>query len=294
MNGPDVRASAVNLPPLPQTTRRHRRYGLWGQLALHGSLALGAVVILLPFVLMLLTSFKFEADVFAPGLLPPEWTLDSYRTVLDRLDFWHYYRNGIIVTGGILTLQLLVTVPAGFALAKLRFRGSRLGLWTVLIALMIPGQVVALPVYLLINRLGLLNTHTALILPFVGSAFGIFLFRQFFLSVPQEIVDAARLDGASTFALVWRVAAPLARPAIVAFGIFSVINHWNAFFWPFFVLTDDTAATVPWALATFTFDNNRIYAAEQAASVLGILPMLIGFVLASRSIVEGVALSGRG
>lgn len=272
--------------------RQHRRYGPWGQLALHGSLAVGAIFILAPFVLMLLTSFKFESDVFAPGLLPPTWTLDTYRTVLDRLDLLHYYRNGVIVTAAILLLQLAVCVPAGFALARLRFRGSALGLWTVLLCLMIPGQVVAIPVYLLLNQFGLLNTHAALVLPFVGSAFGIFLFRQFFLTMPQEVVDAARLDGASTFALVWRVAAPLAKPAIVAFGIFSVVNHWNSFFWPFFVLTDDTAATVPWALATFTFDNNRIYAAEQAASVLGVLPMFIGFVLASRSIVEGVALSG--
>ncbi|MFP4148045.1 MAG: carbohydrate ABC transporter permease [Nitriliruptoraceae bacterium] len=273
-------------------SRQYRRYGPWGQLALHGSLAFGAVFILAPFVLMVLTSFKFESDVFAPGLLPPTWTLETYRTVLDRLDLLHYYRNGVIVTASILLLQLAVCVPAGFALARLRFRGSGLGLWTVLLCLMIPGQVVAIPVYLLLNQFGLLNSHAALILPFVGSAFGIFLFRQFFLTMPQEVVDAARLDGASTFALVWRVAAPLARPAIVAFGIFSVVNHWNSFFWPFFVLTDDTAATVPWALATFTFDNNRIYAAEQAASVLGVLPMFIGFVLASRSIVEGVALSG--
>lgn len=284
--------TSLSAPTEHRRRDRMIKRGPWGQLAVHGSLVVGGIFILAPFVLMVLTSFKSEGDVFAPGFLPTEWTLDTYRFVWARLDFPHYYRNGLIVTSAILLLQIAVCVPAGFTLARLRFRGSKLGLWTVLLALMIPGQVVALPVYLLLNQFGLINTHTALVLPFIGSAFGIFLFRQFFLTIPQEIFDAARLDGASTFALVWRVAAPLARPAIVAFGIFSVVNHWNSFFWPFFVLTDDTAATVPWALATFTFDTNRMYAAEQAASVLGILPMLIGFVLASRSIVEGVALSG--
>lgn len=264
----------------------------WSQIAIHGSLASGAVFILAPFVLMIATSFKSDEEVFSGEVLPRRPTLDQYRYVLDRLDFLHYYRNGLIVTGAILALQLAVCLPAAFALARLRFRGSSLGLWVVLGALMIPGQLVALPIYLAFNRLGLLNTHASLVLPFIGSAFGIFLFRQFFLTIPAEIIDAARVDGAGIVTIVWRVVVPLAKPAIIAFGIFSVVNHWNSFFWPFFVLTDDSAATVPWALATFSFDNNRLYAAEQAASVLGIAPMLVGFLLASRSIVEGVALTG--
>lgn len=282
MSLPDDDLDAEIRPP--------RRF--WSQLAIHSALATGALFILAPFVLMLITSFTPDDEVFAGGLLPQNPTLDQYRFVWGRLDFLHYYRNGIIVTGSILLLQLAVCIPAAFALARLRFRGSSLGLWVVLGALMIPGQLVALPIYLFFNRIGILNTHMSLVLPFIGSAFGIFLFRQFFLTIPGDVIDAARMDGAGIATIVWRVAVPLARPAIVAFGIFSVVNHWNSFFWPFFVLTDDTAATVPWALATFSFDNNRLYAAEQAASVLAITPMLVGFLLASRSIVEGVSLTG--
>lgn len=267
----------------------------WSQVGLHLALGTAGLFVLMPFAWMVLTSLTPENRVLAPGLLPGEFTLENFRIVLDTVPIGRYYFNGIVVTGTIFIGQVLVCVPAAYALARLRFRGSDLGLWTVLASLAVPPQVTALPIYFLFSRTGWLDTWLALIVPFVASAFGIFLLRQFFLTIPQSVIDAARIDGATTFTLLWRVLAPMIRPAIVSFGIFSVVFHWNDLFWPLFFLRSNDLATVPYGIADFVAAGSAggtQYGAQMAASVLAVVPLLAGFLIAQRQIVEGVALSG--
>jgi multiple sugar transport system permease protein len=265
----------------------------FSELARHLALTVGAVLMLSPFVWMVLTAFKPESQILVGPVVPREPTLENFRFVLETVPLWRYYLNGLVVVAVIFVGQLLVCVPAAYALARLRFRGSALGLWTVLGCIMVPAQATALPVYVLLAEVGLLDTRAGLIVPFVGSAFGVFLLRQFFLTIPQSVFDAARLDGAGTFATLVNVVVPMARPAILSFGMFSVVAHWNDFFWPFFTLRTDRAATVPYAIAAFVnVEAGNRYGAQMAAAVLAVLPLVIGFLLAQRQFIHGVALAG--
>lgn len=157
--------------------------------------------------------------------------------------------------GGILILQIIVSLPAAYCFAKLKFRGKRLAWGLVLLSLMIPFQATAIPLYILLYHAGLLDTTAALILPFIASAFGIFLMRQFFMGVPDDLIHAARLDGMGEFELVWRVMMPAAMPALIAFSIFSVVWHWNDYFWPLLVINTTDLATPP--LGTMFFKNEE-------------------------------------
>ena len=165
--------------------------------------------------------------------MPRQWAaVDNYTRALTQVPLLRYLWNGIVVCGGILILQIIVSLPAAYCFAKLKFRGKRLAWGLVLLSLMIPFQATAIPLYILLYHAGLLDTTAALILPFIASAFGIFLMRQFFIGVPDDLIHAARLDGMGEFELVWRVMMPAAMPALIAFSIFSVVWHWNDYFWP--------------------------------------------------------------
>jgi multiple sugar transport system permease protein len=261
---------------------------------LHLALAVGAVFILAPFVLMLVTAFSPPGDLATGRLVPDSLTLENFRAALGQVPIIHYYLNGLLVTTTIFVGQVLLAIPAAYALARLRFRGSQLGLWTVLVCLMVPYQVTAIPVYVLLRKLDLINTLAALVLPFIGSAFGVYLLRQFFLTIPQAVFDAARIDGAGTVAVLTRVVLPMSRPALVAFGIFSFVGHWNDYFWPSFVLTDDHAATVPFGIVAFlNSETGTDYGPQMATATLAVLPLLVGFLLAQRQFIGGLALSGQ-
>lgn len=263
------------------------------RIALHAALLAGAALVLVPFVLMVTTSFKPEQAVFSDGLLPTSATLDNYRFVLDSVPAGRYVLNSLVVTGVIVTAQLIVCVPAGYALARLRFRGARALLWMVLACLMIPAQAIAIPVYVMLNTVDLIDTRAGLIVPFLSSAFGIFLLRQFFLRVPEEIFDAARIDGVGGFSMVWRIAVPLARPAIAAFTAFSIVSHWNDFFWAFLILRTGEAATVPFAIAAFSFEEaGTLYGAQMAAATMAIVPLLLLFLCVQHHFAHGIAVGG--
>jgi len=276
--------------------RHSKMIRLLAQYGLHLALAAGGLFMLLPYWLMLRTSFTPEVDIFSGNLLfPSGFTFDNYLQVFVEVPLLRYYLNGAIVVVAIFVGQLLICVPAAYALARLRFFGSRLSLWVVLTALMVPYQVTAIPVFVLLNRLNLINTRMALVLPFLGSAFGVFLLRQFFLSIPGSVFDAARLDGAPQLRVLSSIVLPIARPAIVSFGIFSFVSHWNDYFWPSFVLRSDEVATVPFGIVEFL--NQELgsqYGPQMAAATLTVLPLLIGFLFAQRQFIAGIALtSGR-
>ena len=275
--------SGVRLSPLARVLR-------------HLALMTGTVAMLGPFVVMLMTSFKPKAEIFAPTfhLLPHSWGgTENYTTALTQVPLLHFLLNGAIVTAAIFLLQVLVNVPAAYALAKRRFRGRDAMFATVLVCLLIPYQAIALPIYILFFSTGILNTYASLVLPFTISVFGIFLMRQFFLGVPDDLIDAARIDGMSEYRIVWGVMAPTAMPALVAFGIFSLVAHWNDYFWPLIAVAREELYTPPMGIA-FLKQNGEgtAYGPLMAAATIVITPLVLAFLVAQRRFIEGITFTG--
>jgi multiple sugar transport system permease protein len=258
-------------------------------------LTMAATVTLLPFAYMITVSLAPTGALWSGALFPAP-TLDAarenYGFALTRVPLIRYMLNGAFVCGMILILQVLVAAPAGYALAKLPFRGRGLLFGAVILALMIPIQVPAIPLYVALAYAGLLNTYTALILPFIISAFAIFLFRQFFASYPDEVLDAARLDGFSELAIVWRLMLPAAWPAVAAFATISVIAHWNDLYWPMVVITDSNMMTPPLGLAAFrsSGESTGNPGALMAGGVMVTAPLVIGFLFLQRHLIRGLGI----
>lgn len=258
-------------------------------------LALGALM-LLPFVWMLVTSLKPADEIFSNELSwwPQRLALvENYGRALTETPLLRYLGNGLLVVAAIFALQVVVAVPAAYALAKLRFPGRGLLFASVLLCLLIPPQAVAIPWYLELHYVGLLDSYWALILPFSLSVFGIFLLRQFFLGIPDDLIAAARMDGMSEFRIVWRVVVPNAMPALISFGIFSVVAHWNDYFWPLIVLNSQDYYTPTLGVVNFrNAESGTDYGALMAAATLVVAPLLAAFLLAQRRFIEGIAMSG--
>lgn len=273
------------------------RLGKFGRLALtHALLLSGVVFVMLPIIWMLLTSMKPGNEIFSAGLdvLPKNpQPVANYTYALTSIPLMRMMLNGAIVCGGILIVQLLTSIPCAYALAKIKFRAAPWVFSLVLLGLCIPIQVPALPLYLALANLGLLNTYFALMLPFFLSVFAIFLFRQFFKSFPDEIIQAARVDGMSEFEIVWRVVTPAAWPAIAAFSIFSITAHWNDLYWPLIVISKDSLATPPLGVAFF-FDpeSGTDFGSLMAAATIISAPLVIAFLVAQRQFIQGITMTG--
>lgn len=261
-------------------------------IARHAVLLLTATLIVLPFVWMISLSLKPPGEIFRASfsVLPEQWyAAENYRTALTNTPLLRYMLNGMFVCGVILALQILICAPCAYALAKLEFRGRNALFALVLIGLLLPHQVLALPLFILGYSVGILNTYAALVFPFVVSPFAIFLFRQFFRSVPDDIIQAARLDGLSELAIVWRIMMPMAMPAVVTFSIFSVVSHWNDLFWPLIAVNDQRLMPPPLGIMAFkNEDAGADYGPLMAASTLVILPLIVAFLAAQRWFIEGI------
>jgi multiple sugar transport system permease protein len=276
------------------TMARLRRFAA---LALvHTVLAAGAVFMLLPFVFMLVTSIKPPAEVFEATfrLWPRNFHgLQNYASALTTAPLLRFMLNGLIVCGGILVIQLLVAIPCAYALAKLRFPGRPVLFGLVLLGLCIPVQVPSLPLYMALAEVGLLNTYFSMMLPFLLSVFAIFLFRQFFKSYPDEIIQAARLDGVGEFEIVWRIVVPSAWPAIAAFSVFSIVAHWNDLYWPLIVISDTKLATPPLGMMFFAdSEAGSNYGALSAGATIITAPLVIAFLIARRRFIAGITMTG--
>ncbi|RLP77964.1 carbohydrate ABC transporter permease [Mycetocola tolaasinivorans] len=266
---------------------------LLGQLTRHLLLALGGVYMLAPIVLMLASAFTPTADILAGNYLARP-TLDNFVEVARTVPLGTYYLNSVLVALATFALQLVVCVPAAYAMARLRYRGRTITVWLLGLLILIPFQVLAIPIYLIFRQVGLINTLPALILPFVGSAFAIFLLRQFFLALPGSMFDAATLDGAGTVATLLQIVIPASRPALLSLGVFTVTSAWNAYFWPSFVLSDDSAATIPFGVVRFiNSDAVTAYGPQMAMATLSVLPLLLAFLFAQRQFIRGLALTGQ-
>jgi len=263
----------------------------------HAVLALSGAVLLLPFVWMLALSVKPPGEIFRAGfsLLPDQWhAAENYGRALTTAPLPRFMLNGVLVCGAILALQVVIGAPAAYALAKLRFRGRDALFALVLLALLLPHQVLALPLFILCWQLGILNTYAALILPFVISPFGIFLFRQYFKAIPDEVVYAARLDGLSEFAIVWRIMLPMALPALAAFSILSVVAHWNDLFWPLIAVREESL--MPPTLGIVAFRNEEQgteFGPLMAGATMIVAPLLLAFLAAQRWVIDGMTMAGR-
>lgn len=283
--------AARAVKPLPVLARR-----IVSLLLVHAVLIAGAVVILLPFVWMLITSIKSPPEIFAVdfSLWPKHFNgAANYGNALSKVPLLRFALNGILVCSGILLVQVLVAVPCAYALAKLRFPGRNMLFTLVLLGLCIPIQVPALPLYMGLAQVGLLNTYFAIMMPFFLSVFAIFLFRQFFKSYPDEIIHAARLDGMSEFEIVWRIVVPSAWPAIAAFSVFSLVAHWNDLYWPLIVISDTNLATPPLGMMFFAdAESGSNYGALTAAATVLTAPLVIAFLIARRRFIEGITMTG--
>jgi len=259
-------------------------------------LGLGAVIMLMPFVWGFSASLKPAAEIWSGtiSLWPQTFHgFENYHQALTRAPLWLFLLNGVIVCFGILFFQILFAVPCAYALSKTRFAGRTTIFAMVLIGLLIPIHVTAIPLYIAFANIGLLNTYAALIAPFTISVFGIFLFRQFFASIPDELIAAARVDGFSEWAIVWRVILPASWPAVTAFGIFSVTSHWNDLFWPFIVIQSIELAPPPLGVLYFRRDESGVdFGPMMASTMIVTAPLVIAFLLAQRRFVDGIALSG--
>ena len=269
--------------------------GLLGRTATLAVLCLGAAIVLIPFVWMISLSLKPAAEIFSPDftLLPAQIEWRNYVKAFTEVPLHRFLLNGVIVCFGILFFQLLLAVPLAYALAvrDFKLRGLLFGL--VLAGLLVPYHVTAVPLFLGLAELKLLNTYSALIIPFIASVFGIFLFRQYFAALPADLIDAARVDGLSETAIAWRIAFPNAWPAVTAFAIFSVVAHWNDLFWPLIAVSDRDLATPPRGVLYFRDEEagSDVGPLMAAATVIN-APLVLGFLLAQRRFIQGFTMSG--
>jgi multiple sugar transport system permease protein len=283
-------ATAAPAPPVGRTPGVVRA---WRILTLVGVLAIAGVM-LLPLVWMVATSFKPEADIvkFPPSLLPDRVTLQHYLEVWDRIPFARLYVNTIVFAGGVTLISLLLDSMAAYALARLQFRGRNLVFVAILVMLMLPFQVTLIPLYDLLVSLGWTNTMQGLIVPRATNAFGIFFLRQFLLSLPRDLEEAARIDGASELRIYRRVIMPLAAPALLTLGLFHFMYNWNDLLWPLIINQDQARQTLPAGLALFMGQHVVEFGILMAASVLALIPVVLFFLVIQRRFVEGIATTG--
>ena len=259
-------------------------------------LIFGSLISLLPFAWMLLSSFKTLKEVrqIPPTFFPQEFTLDNYQKVLtdEDLPLGIFYRNSAIIALANVIQVLFTSSLFGYIFAKFEFKGKKALFWFILSMMMIPSQMTMIPGYLILAKLKLINNLLGLIIPAAIDAFGIFLFRQFALSIPNELLDAARVDGAGEFQIYHRIVLPQLGPALATFGMLTFMFNWNAYLWPLIVLTEKNVRTLPIILTWFSNQMVDKTNLTMAASVLVILPVLIVFLFVQRWIVEGITLSG--
>ena len=260
--------------------------------AVYALLVLGSLVMVFPFVWMFLTSLKPFAEIFELKVLPQAATLDNYREVLFKTQFPRWFLNSLIVAG-ITTLSVLFFDSlVGYTLAKLRFPGKGIIFVLILSTLMVPTEMLIIPWYVMSSEYGWSNTYWGLLFPGVISAFGVFLLKQFFETLPTDLLDAGRIDGLNEFGVFWRIAFPLVRPALAALGIFTFLGNWNAFLWPLIVVQTANMRTVPVGVALFSSEASTAWNLIMAASSLAVLPVLLVFLFFQRQIIEGVVLTG--
>jgi multiple sugar transport system permease protein len=255
-------------------------------------LLLGGVLMVVPFVYMLSTSLKQNAEVYELSLLPRAPTLDNYRRLAAASGFPRWFLNSFAIAVATTLSVLFFDSLVGYTLAKFRFRGRRLVFVAILSTLMVPTEMLVLPWYVMSKNLGWLDTYWGIMFPGIMTGFGTFLMKQFFEGVPDELLEAARVDGLGEFGIWWRIAMPLVGPALSALAIFTFLGNWTAFLWPLIAITNRDLYTLPVGLASFSGEFQREWEMVMAGASVATLPMLLVFVVLQKYIVRGVMLAG--
>ncbi|MGH8063166.1 MAG: carbohydrate ABC transporter permease [Pseudoxanthomonas sp.] len=261
-------------------------------LVINGLLLVLAVVSLAPLLWMLSVSFMQtgEAAHFPPPLLPLHMTLDNYRELFVRAGMGRFLFNSFLISSCVMLLSVLFNTLAGYAFAKLRFKGRDRTFRTLLAALVIPAQVAMMPLFLLLKQIGLVNTYMGAIVPGMAAIFGIFLVRQYARSIPDELLEAARIDGAGEWRIFFQIVLPALKPILVTLAIFSFLGAWNDFMWPLIVLSDESLQTLPVALASLSREHVTDYELMMAGSVVTVVPVLLLFLVLQRYYLQGLLL----
>lgn len=263
-------------------------------LLVNGGLLLLAIATVTPLVWMVSASLMptGEANREPPRFFPSEVTWIHYQDLFTRLDLGRHFGNSLLVASAITLLSLLLNSLAGYAFAKLRFPGRDRLFAFLLGAMIIPAQVSMLPLFLLMKYLGLVNTWWGVILPSMATILGIFLVRQYALSIPGELLDAARIDGASEFRIYRTIVLPLLRPVLVTLAVFTFLSAWNDFMWPLIILSDDSRYTLPVALANLSGEHIMDTELMMAGAVLTVLPVIVMFLILQRQYIAGITMGG--
>jgi len=253
-----------------------------------------SLIILAPVTWFVLSSFKDLTDLSArpPKLFPSRWAFENYTEAFKAYNYTRYFLNSVFITTVATFLTLLINSMAAYAFAKYNFRG-RDGLFVMTLAMiMIPLQVILIPIYLVVASLGLVNTYWGMIIPAAATPTGVFILRQYMLTIPDELIEAARIDGAGEFRIFARIVLPLCRPALAVVAIFSILWRWNDFLWPLLIAQKEELYTLPVALALLNGQLVVPYNVVLAMSVMSIIPVLFMFVFMQRQIVQGIAQTG--
>lgn len=276
-------------PDAAPARRPGRRSWLW-----HLALAPVAVVFALPFVQMFLTALtpRSEMNKFPPRFIPTHLTLDGFTRLFQESDILRWTLNTLIVSGVGVVAHLVLCSLAGYGFARLKFPGRTFGFFAVVATIMIPTQLLMVPTYVMFSRIGLIDTLGAAIVPWLASAFGIFLMRQFFLSLPAELEEAAVLDGCGRFAVFWRIVLPLAKPAMATLAIFTLLSSWNDLVWPLIAINDSANFTLQLGITNFQGARRTDWSLLMAGNVIATLPLIVFFVVAQKQFIATMTFSG--
>ena len=268
-----------------------RPFRVWPVIA-YALLLIGSVAMFFPFLWMLLSSFKDLREIFALTIFPEAWSFANYREVLLETAFPRWFLNSLIVAGLTTASVLFFCSLVGYVLTRLRFPGRNAIFLLILSTLMIPTEMLVIPWFVMSSQFGWVDSYWGLLFPGLIPAFGVFLMRQFFTTLPRDLFDAGRVDGVSEFGLFWRIGLPLVRPGLAALGIFTFIGNWNAFLWPLIIARSPDMRTVPVGMAFFSNEAGTAWNLIMATSALAIVPVLLVFFVFQRQIIEGVVLTG--
>ncbi len=263
-----------------------------GRIIAYLVLTAGGLLMFFPFLWMLVSSFKSLREIFKLQFLPSVWTLDNYRQVILGTDFPRWFLNSLVVAGITTVSALFFCSLVGYALTRLRFPGRTLIFLLILSTLMVPTEMLVIPWYVMSTEYGWVNTFWGIAFPGLIPAFGVFLMRQFFQTLPRDLFDAGRIDGVSEFGLFWRIGLPMVGPGLAALGIFNFVGNWNAFLWPLIIAKSPDMRTIPVGVALFSGEAGTAWNLIMAASALAILPVLLVFFIFQKQIIEGVVLTG--
>ncbi len=286
-------ARALSETDRPTPPRRAR----WGNVIILLILAIGLVITVMPFIWMVISAFKSNAEIMARPITwwPQKPTLDNFSAWLFQFNILRPFLNSLLLAGITIATTLLFSSMVGWALAKLRFPGRNAIIAIVLATMFVPGIVTLIPQFVLVANLGMVNTYWGLILPGMVGAFGVFLMRQFMLEIPNELLDAARIDGAGEFRTFFQIVLPLCKAPLATLAIFTFMGSWNSFLWPLIISQDDSMYTLPVSLALFSAESGghgTDFGLQMAGSFLIVIPVLVLFIAMQKHFVQGITMTG--